>query len=149
MAVNISGFGLIINVLASNTFPVGLSLTEFADDSDPFDIPSLQIADKAMGLNGDLIIWSKANPIIVTLNMIPQGTDDLNLAVLLEANRVGRGKIGARDIITMTGIYPDGSPIILTNGAITDGLPGSPVSSAGRLKSKTYSFCFENKTVGF
>ena len=99
---NISGFGLIVNVLASNTFPVGLLLSQFADDSDPFDIPSIQIADKAMGLNGDLIIWAKANPIIVTLNVVPQGTDDLSLAVLLEANRVGRGKVGARDIITMT-----------------------------------------------
>ena len=145
---NISGFGLIVNVLASNTFPVGLLLSQFADDSDPFDIPSIQIADKAMGLNVDLIIWAKANPIIVTLNVVPQGTDDLSLAVLLEANRVGRGKVGARDIITMTGIYPNGSPIILTNGAITDGLPGSPVASSGRLKSKTYTFCFENKTAG-
>ena len=145
---NISGFGLIVNVLASNTFPVGLLLSQFADDSDPFDIPSIQIADKAMGLNGDLIIWAKANPIIVTLNVVPQCTDDLSLAVLLEANRVGRGKVGARDIITMTGIYPNGSPIILTNGAITDGLPGSPVASSGRLKSKTYTFCFENKTAG-
>jgi hypothetical protein len=146
--VNISGYGLIVNILASNTFPVGLLLTEFADDADPFDIASLQIADKAMGLNGDLIVWSKANPIIVTLNVIPQSFTDLNLAVLLEANRVGKGKTGARDIITMTAIYPNGTPIILTNGAITDGIPGSAVSSAGRLKSKNYAFSFENKTGG-
>jgi hypothetical protein len=145
---NISGFGLIVNILASNTFPVGLLLTEFADDADPMDISSLQIADKAMGLNGDLIIWSKANPVIVTLNVIPQSFADLNLAVLLEANRVGKGKTGARDIITMTAIYPNGTPILLTNGAITDGIPGSAVSSAGRLKSKNYAFAFENKTGG-
>src|ERR1700692_516825 len=102
---NISGFGLIVSVLASNTFPVGLLLTEFADDSDPFDFPSLQIADKAMGLNGDLIQWAKANPIIVTLNVIPGSYADINLATLLEANRVGRGKTGARDIITLIGTY--------------------------------------------
>lgn len=146
--VNISGFGLIVNIVASNTFPVGLLLTEFADDADPFDIAALQIADKAMGLNGDLIVWSKANPIIVTLNVIPQSFTDLNLAVLLEANRVGKGKTGARDIITMSAIYPNGTPIILSSGAITDGIPGSPVSSAGRLKSKNYAFAFENKVGG-
>lgn len=145
---NISGNGLIINVLASNTFPVGLLLTEFADDSDPFDISGLQIADKAMGLNGDLIVWGKANPIIVTINVIPQSNSDLNLAILLEANRIGRGKIGARDVITMTATYPNGSPILLSVGAITDGIPGSPVSSAGRLKSKPYTFAFESKTGG-
>jgi hypothetical protein len=145
---NISGFGLVVNVLASNTFPVGLLLTEFADDSDPFDIASLQIADKAMGLNGDLITWSKPNPIIVTLNVVPQSFTDLNLAILLEANRVGRGKIGARDLITMTAIYPNASPIILINGTITDGIPGSPVASSARLKSKSYAFAFENKAAG-
>jgi len=145
---NISGYGFRVNVIASNTFPVGVVLSSFADDADPFDIPSIQIADKAMGINGDLIIWSKANPIIINLNLIPQSSDDLLMATLLEANRVGRGKIGARDIITMTGIYPNGTPIILTNGAITDGLPGSAVASSGRLKSKIYTFCFENKTGG-
>ena len=145
---NISGFGLTVNLLASNTFPVGLILTEWADDSDPFDLPSLQIADTAMGLNGDLIGWSKANPIKLVLNVIPQSFSDLNLAILLEANRVGRGKQGARDIITLTAIYPNGSPIILTNGIITDGIPGSPVASSGRLKSKSYNFSFENKAGG-
>jgi hypothetical protein len=145
---NISGYGFRVNIIASNTFPVGVVVSSFADDADPFDIPSIQIADKAMGINGDLIIWSKANPIIITLNMIPQSNDDLLLATLLEANRVGRGKTGARDIITMTGIYPNGTPIILSNGAITDGLPGSAVASSGRLKSKTYTFAFENKTGG-
>jgi hypothetical protein len=80
--------------------------------------------------------------------VIPGSFSDLNLAVLFEANRVGRGKIGARDIITMTGIYPNGTPIILTNGVITDGNPGSPVASSGRLKSKSYQFSFENKTLG-
>ena len=51
-----------------------------------------------MGLNGDLIGWSKPNPIKITLNVIPQSFSDLNLAVLLEANRVGRGKQGAETL---------------------------------------------------
>lgn len=142
---DISGFGLRIQLIADKTFPVGVPVTQFADDADPFDLPSLQIADKAMGLNGDLITWSKANPIIVTLNVIPGSLDDINLGILLEANRVGRGKIGARDIITLIGIYPDGRVITLSPGSITDGMPGDSVSSAGRLKTKSYAFAFENK----
>jgi len=89
MANDVSGFGLRIRLTASRTFPAGITITQFADDADPFDIPSLQIADTAMGLNGDLISWSKANPIKPTLNVIPASEDDRNLAVLLEANRVG------------------------------------------------------------
>ena len=145
---NISGFGLADTIVASKTFPVGLFLTEYADDTDPLDIPSIQIADKAMGLNGDLVIWSKPQPINLVLSVVPGSFTDINLAILLEANRVGRGKIGARDVIQMTVSYPAGNFITLTNGAITDGPPASSVSSAGRLKSKSYSFTFENRIGG-
>lgn len=142
---NISGFNLLVNVIASNTYPVGFPVTQFADDTDPFDLPSIQIADKAMGLNGDLIVWAKASPINITLAVIPGSLDDVNLGILFEANRVGRGKIGAKDVITLTGIFPDGRILTLTKGAITDGMPGNSVASAGRLKSKSYIFTFENK----
>jgi len=145
---NISGFGMVSNILASNTFPVGLDLTQFADDADPLDIPSLQIADKAMGLNGDLIIFSKANPIIVTMNVIPNSFTDDNLQILFQANRVGKGKTGARDIITMVVTYPSGNFVTFTTGAITDGVPALPVASSGRMKSKAYSFAFENMIGG-
>lgn len=142
---NISGFGLQINLRAHNTFPAGIILTEFADDSDPLDVPTLQIADKAMGLNGDLIGWSTATPIIVTLNIIPSSQNDKNLGILFESNRVGKGKVGARDNITMTIMYPGENYIQLINGIITDGIPFSPVASAGRLKTKSYAFAFENR----
>lgn len=142
---NISGFGLQIILLANVTFPFGIPLTQFADDTDPFDVPSLQIADSAMGLNGDLLSWSKANPIKITMAMVPAGLDDTLLSILLEANRVGRGKAGSQDIITLNVIYPDNRFISYTQGIITDGLPGNAVSSAARLKSKPYSFSFENK----
>jgi len=147
MSKDISGFGTQVQVVASLTFPAGINITQFADDADPFDLPSLQIADKAMGLNGDLITWSKANPIPLTLNVIPEGIDDINLSILLEANRVGRGKLNARDIITITGVLPNGAIINLLQGRITDGMPGTSVASSGRFKTKSYVFTFENRVV--
>jgi tail fiber protein gp32 len=145
---NIGGFGLQIQIVASTTFPAGVTVTQLADDTDPFDIPSIQIADKAMGVNGDLLTWSKANPILINLAVVPSTdpqSDDGKLSILLEANRVGSGKFGANDVITMTGLYPDGSTITLSKGAITDGMPGNALASAGRLKSKVYNFAFQNK----
>ena len=141
---NISGFGFSVNLIASTTYPVGVQITEFADDSDPADFPTLQIGDVAMGLNGDLITWSKANPIKVTLGVIPQSDDDTTLSILLAANRVGRGKQSARDVINMAVFFPDGNFVTLVNGVITDGVPISPVSNSGRLKTRTYQFAFEN-----
>ena len=144
MSEDISGFGLRVNLIASSTFPAGFIISQFADDSDPFDLPSIQIADKAPSLNGDLVTWSKPSPLLISLAVIPGSGDDRNLAVLADANRVGKGKQGARDSITMVGIYPDGSTITLANGRLTDGMIGKSVASAGRFKSKVYSFAFEN-----
>jgi len=142
---DISGFGLKGRLVASLTFPAGFDITAFADDADPFDLPSMQIRDKAMGLNGDLIVWSKATPIPAALAIIPGSEDDVNLQVLFEANRVGKGKTGARDIITLTMSYPDGSVWTAAPGVITDGMPGRGVASAGRLKTNVYQFAFENR----
>ena len=142
---NISGFGLKVQVRASVTFPAGFSVTQFADDADPLDTPSIQINDKAMGLNGDLLMWSKANPLVATLNVVPGGEDDRNLATLFEANRTGRGKQSSRDIVTMVISYPDGTRTTLTLGGCTDFVPSNGVASAGRLKTKPYAFAFENK----
>ena len=141
---DISVFGIRVQVVASQTFPAGINITQFADDADPFDAPSMQIRDKAMGVNGDLISWSKANPIGVTLNVVPNSEDDKNLGVLFEANRVGKGKQGARDVISITAVYPDGKTASFTQGVITDGQPANSAQSSSRMKSKAYTFAFEN-----
>lgn len=140
---DVAGFGLQVRITASKTFPTGFTVTEFPDDIDPFDLPALQINDAAMGLNGDLIVWSKANPLAFTLGLIPGTDSQKNMAVLFEANRPARGKRPAKDIITIVGIYPDGSSITLSKGIIFDGLPGKSVASAGRYKSVPYNFRFE------
>jgi hypothetical protein len=140
---DISAFGIRVRLVASTTFPAGITLTQFADDGDSLDVPSQQIMDKAMGVNGDLIAWSKANPINLTMNLIPNSADDQNMAVLLEANRVGRGKRSARDKLTLTAVYPDGKTITWSEGVITDGIPGNALASSGRMKTKPYMFSFE------
>lgn len=142
---DISAAGTVVIIKASNTFPLGLTISQFADDSDPLDIGSIKIADTAMGLNGDLLRWSRAIPIPLTLNVIPETPDDTNLQILGDANRVGQGKVSARDAIDATVIYPDGNTVLLTGGILTDYMPGNSIASSMRLKTKTYMFQFENK----
>jgi hypothetical protein len=145
---DISGFGTRVTVVASVTFPQGFTCTQFADDGDPIDTPSQQIKEVVMGLNGDLIPFSKATPYRAVLSVIPDSEDDRNLAVLFDANRVARGKQSARDVITMTVVYPDGSTKTLTQGVLTDGNPATGIASAGRKKTKAYSFAFEDMNGG-
>lgn len=140
---NVSAFGSRIVLRASSTFPSGITITQFADDADPFDLPEITVGETAMGLNGDLVVWSAPNPIMMTLNVIPGSDDDRNLAVLLEANRVARGKRSARDVITATQVYPDGRTLTLVQGVALTGRPGQSSASSGRMKSKPYGFAFE------
>ena len=145
MAYDISGFGIEARLLASVTFPAGFTLTEFADDADPITIDNQQIVDTAMSLNGDLLSWSTANPIPATIAVIPNSADDVNLSVLVEANRVGQGKRSNQDSITLVMTTPDGRSVTLTNGKLTEGPVANTVNSSGRLNSKSYQFRFENK----
>lgn len=147
MSENISGFNLIVRCIADKSFPVGFDVKEFADDTDPFDLPSLKIASTAMGLNGHQIFWSSANPIQQILAVIPGSDSDKNLSILFENNRPGSGKAFVNDEITMTCIYPNGSTVTFSKGVMTDGIPSFPIASAGRKKTKVYNFSFENYTI--
>jgi hypothetical protein len=146
MVNDITGYGLVVLLTASVTFPAGLSITLFADDADPLDIAAIKIADTAMGLNGDGIKWSRAIMNAMVLNVIPNSVDDVNLAILANANRVSQGATNAKDVITAVITYADGTVITMNNGFITDAPFGSGVASAGRLKTKAYSFSFSSST---
>jgi len=142
---NISGFGLKVRLRASKSVPGGHTITRFADDVDPMDIPTLTIAATKMGLNGDLIAWAQANQIPCVLAVIPGSNDDELLSQLLEANRVGRGKQSIEDEFTFVISYPDGKTTTLSGGALVSGIVARSVSADGRLKTNVYAFNFENK----
>lgn len=143
---DVSGTGIEVTVVASLTFPVGIKVSAFADDADPLDTPELQIAEWGMGVNGDLVIWRTPKAVEVTLNVIPDTEEDRNLAILYDANRVAKGKVSSRDMITLIAKYPDGTTKMLTKGAIVSGMPLNSIASSGKTKSKPYKFVFENKT---
>jgi hypothetical protein len=149
MTQDVSGFGTLVNLVASNTFPASITITAFSDDADAIDLNSIDIAESAMGLNGDLIKWSKANALPFSINVIPGSPDDENLAVLAEANRVGQGKNSAQDIITITIIYPNGNTLLLSGGFIKNAMFGNSVAGSGRQKTKKYDFVFQNKIETF
>lgn len=139
-----SAIGVALRCVASESFPAGFTITEFADDADPFDIPAIDIATPAMNVNGDMVVFSAPTPITITISVIPGSDADNNLAVIFEANRAAKNKRHARDEITLVGTYPDSSSLKLSEGKMINGMPGNSPASAGRIKSKTYTFAFQN-----
>ena len=78
------------------------------------------------------------------MNVLPNTDEEKNLSILLEANRQKKGKNSAKDVITITANYPDGTVKTLQSGAILVGSPMQSIASNGRMKSKHYGFVFEN-----
>jgi len=145
MANNVSGYGFIMSLAASYTFPSGFVITQFADDADPVTSEPVNIGDATMGLNGDLITWQKAEPLKLSISVITGSDDDVNLSIIADNNRVGKGKFPVQDEITLTKIFPDGSIEVYSNGIMVSAPVGTGVGSSGRLKTKTYGFVFENR----
>ncbi|AUX72747.1 phage tail fiber protein [Erwinia pyrifoliae] len=141
---DVSATGLSLLVQASQTFPAGILVTAFADDADPFDLPAVDIAQTGMDINGNLVSWSTPTPQTVTINVLPGSEEDQNLAILLEANTAKRGRRHAGDIITLVASYGDGATTTARNGKITNGSRGNSAASGGRLKSKAYTFVFQD-----
>ena len=141
---DVTGFGTLVSIVASTTFPVGFPVMSFADDTDPIDIPSLQIGEGVMGVNVDLITYKKANPIPVTIALIPNTLDQEAMNVLLLANRPSKGKKYVNDNITMVVTFPNFKVVTLSTGKIIEGVPGASIASAGRVKTFTYKFIFKD-----
>lgn len=142
--INISAFGLKALVKASNTFPSGFNISAFSDDADPLDNPDFVAADTNVALNGDMVVWSRPSGIEISFNVIPTSQDDVNLNVLLEANRVGKGKTGARDVCSVVASFPSGISVSYSKGAIVSGSLNPSVANSGRIKTRRYTFRFES-----
>jgi len=145
---DLSNNGVSYRFISSIIFPAGFTITEWADDSDPFDLPELEIATPSMNLNGDLIVFSKPEPVLITLNVIPDSDADRNLAIVFEANKSGKGRRQAGDICTLIGVYPNGNTTRLSEGKMISGTPGLGVDSSGKGKTASYKFAFQNMIRG-
>ena len=141
---DISGFASVVRLTATSTFPNGFDVTEFADDADAIEITDLTVGDTGMGLNGDLLVWSRPAVIEFAVNVIPGSQADVNCGILLEANRVAKGKRSARDVISAVANYSTGEIVTLSKGKIITGTVIPGIQQTGRIRTKTYRVRFEN-----
>lgn len=144
MPYDVSATGFSLTLHATYTFPASVQLTAFADDADPFDLPVAEAAQVGMDVNGNLVSWSAPQPQQVVVNVLPDSEEDYALGVLLEANMAKRGRRPIGDLITLVASYGNGATVTARNGKILSGPRGSGIATAGRVKSKQYTFAFQD-----
>ena len=147
MKFNQSVHGTVVTILATNTLPAPTPIIQFSESSDPFDVSSTAIGDAVKGVNGDLIVWSKATEIEVSVAVISGSPADNVLSLIAEANVPRAGGSNANDTIVIAVLFPNEATSTYTNGVMTDAMIGYSAGSDGRIKDKVYKFKFEDVII--
>lgn len=142
---NASITGLSIFLVATPTYPAGITLTQFADDSDPLDVDNTEIAGYGVGLNGDLVVHDKPSAIPMRVALIPGSEDHQKLNRIWEVNRTTKNKLSVQDRIQAVVRYPDGETVSLTEGYMLSGPPLTGGNAEGKKKTPVYGFVFEGR----
>lgn len=144
MSVDISAMGIKATLIADKSYPLGITLTEFADDGDSLNVDDMNIMSYAMGVNGTMVVWRTAVPCPISINLIP-GTDECkDMENLFKLNMTQKNKTSRADVLTLMIEHPDGKIDMLTKGYIIAGKPIQDYSSNGRAKTRTFRMVFEN-----
>lgn len=144
--IDVSGFGTGIVVVALQSFPMGFTLSKFADDVDPISAKDVEATGYEMLYDGTLYSFDKAAPVEVAVSVIPSSDDDINLKILLASKKGAKKLLPLPDVTSMVVTYPDGGRVILSNGTILRGPMMDSIESTGRRKSNTYTFVFGSIT---
>ncbi|MEG0207028.1 phage tail fiber protein [Citrobacter sp.] len=144
--IDVSGFGLKATIVALQSFPMGFTVQQFADDVDPLEVQDDVPGAYEMMYDGSLFAYTQANPILVKISVLPGSEDDVNLKILLASRRMANKLLPISDVTSMVISYPDGGKSIFSNGSIISGPPADSIKQEGRKKGNSYLFAFGNST---
>jgi hypothetical protein len=140
--IDISGSGAKITIVALSSFPMGFTLSKFADDIDPIVSEDIETSGTELLYDGSLFIFDKAAPIKLTVGLIAGSSDDINCKILLQARKSNVSILPFADVTSAIITYPDGGRAMMSNGSIMSGPLIDTVQSAGRKKGNAYTFLF-------
>ena len=145
MTVDSSSIGVSARLVASQTYPNGITLTAFPEDGDLGVSGTTAIGSHASGVNGHLIVWKTANGVTVSLPIIPNTEDAALMERLYAANAPKPVGSAAKDIIQFVITNPvTGISTTYKNGWLEEGPAGTQYGLDGRIRSKVYTMTFES-----
>lgn len=145
MPTNISAKGVVVSLIASFTYPIGVTLLNFSHDTDPIDVEKVTIGETASEVNGNLIFWNTSNPSLLSLAVLPGTPEAAILNTLFQINRPKPNSLPITDIITIITRFPDFTTNTYKNGFCVAGHPGQSVATQQNKKTKVFTFSFESQ----
>lgn len=92
--------------------------------------------------DGNIFAFDKTSPILLSVGVIPNTSDDINLKIILQKRKSTPAILPILDTVTMVIVYADGGRVVLSNGTILGGSLADSLMSNGRKKSNRYHFAF-------
>lgn len=136
MAYNISGTGAWAQVGAK-------TITEFADDNNPFEVEDLEVSGQGVNLQGTMVYWAKGALSKIKISVIPHSDSDEYLRTLLLRTKPTQNSTGIYDFQMTLMSGAGGKKRVFTGCVIMAGPPADGIASEGRLNSHTYTFVGE------
>lgn len=132
-------------ISATNTFPLGFEVSDFADDVDPCELPEVPLGVGVKDLNGRVFFQNVAPIIPIYVNVIAYSPSDKRLQTLYNSNLSASNKVSNSDIITLMLKYNGQMDSLYGNGKMIIGSPDVPIQARGRYRSRRYGFIFGSK----
>ena len=122
--------------------------SDFADDQAPIDTEPVEATRYGTSLNGDLIVWSSPQVMVVRLSVVPNSDADVKLTTMLYRSKVKPSDtrpIGANANIDSLSIYiPNGNrTYTFRTGRLVSGPLAPSATNEGRLQGRQFTFVFE------
>jgi hypothetical protein len=140
--IDISAFGTGITVIATTSFPVGFSISSFADDEDPLNVENTEVSGYEKLYDGSIFTYDKTSPLLLSVGVIAGSDDDINLKILMQMRKSSPQLLPLPDTTSMVICYPDGGKVAMSNGTILSGPLADSLTAQGRRKGNVYHFVF-------
>jgi hypothetical protein len=140
--IDLSSFGTGITIVATTSFPVGFSLSSFADDESPLDVENTEVSGYEKLYDGTIFTFDKTSPILLSVGIMPNTDDDINMKILMQMRKSNAQILPLPDVTSMIIVYPDGGRVAMSNGSIISGPLADSLTREGRKKGNVYHFVF-------
>lgn len=140
--IDISGFGTGITIVATTSFPVGFTLSSFADDEDPLNVENTEVSGYEKLYDGSIFTYDKTSPLLLSVGVMPNTEDDINMKILMQMRKSSPQILPLPDTTSIVICYPDGGKVAMSNGTILSGPLADSLTAQGRKKGNVYHFVF-------
>ncbi len=142
MAIEVGASGTKLHIMACG---ISCTVSNFADDQQPFTVATHELVDAKHDINGNAVYGAKFGWIEISVGVIPDSQEDYELYGIASRTQGGLAKGMASKDVTLT-IIPPGSNMleqrVFVGGRMKSAPAEASITNEARKTGKVYTFIF-------